>query len=96
MVVVIRTFRLHDDAGVREFLNANESVQTGFSHLRAGFVRRTVARGDGGAWLVLEFWGSEEDAAAAERAERDDRASQAMWALIDPATIETKRFETLD
>ena len=96
MFVVIRTFRLRDDADERHFLQANERVQMEFSHFQSGFVRRTVAREPHGEWVILDFWGSEEEATAADGAAPDDPASQEMSALIDPSTIATKRFETLD
>ena len=96
MVVVLWTFKLAEGVADSEFLAASERVQTEFSHFQPGFVRRTVARGEAGEWLVLALWGSEEESAAALLASRDDPATQTMSALIDSSTIETKRFETLD
>ena len=55
-----------------------------------GFVRRTTARGDDGEWMVLTFWGTEQDAEAGAS------ASTALSGVIDPATLRTKRYETLD
>lgn len=96
MVVVLWTFKLVEGVAESEFVDASERVQIEFSHFQPGFVRRTVARGEDGEWLVLVLWGSEEEVDAALLASRADAATQAMSALIDPSTIETKRFQTLD
>lgn len=96
MVIVVWTFKLAEGVTEDDFLEASERVQTEFSYLRPGLVRRTVARGERGEWLVLVFWGSEEEAAAGLLASRDDPATRTMSALIDPSTIDVKRFATLD
>lgn len=96
MFIVIWTFHLKDGVGEDEFLAANERMQTEFVYQQPGFVRRTTARGVDGEWLVIGVWGSEHEAVVAgKRAQQDDVARTAN-AMVDPASVAVKRFETLD
>jgi hypothetical protein len=81
------TFRL--GAGVDEatFLAEDEAIQAELNP-RSGFVRRTTARGAAGEWLVLAMWSSPEDADAAPPA--------VPSTLMDPDSVRTGRYETLD
>lgn len=96
MEIVVWTFRLADGVDEAEFLVADARVQAEFSYQQPGLVRRTVARGERGEWLMLVMWGSPEESARALVASRDDPATRAMNALIDPSSIDVKRFVTLE
>ena len=96
MFIVVWTFRLKDDITEEEFLAANERMQTGFVYLQPGFVRRTTARGKDGEWLVIGMWQTQADAATAGEVARGDPISRAANAMVDPASVAVKRFETLD
>ncbi len=59
---------------------------------RAGFIRRTLLRGDADEWAVLVDWESLEDAEASMDAFPNDPASAPFNEVIDPATFEMKRY----
>jgi hypothetical protein len=81
------TFRLAEGVDEADFLAADEALQAELNP-RSGFVRRTTARGTGGEWLVLAMWWSAEVADAAPAAVPLD--------LVDPGSVRSGRFETLD
>jgi hypothetical protein len=81
------TFRLADGVDEAAFLTADEALQADLNP-REGFVRRTTARGGGGEWLVLALWRSAETADAAPPAVPLD--------LVDPASVRSGRYESLD
>ena len=87
MLVETTTFRLAEGADEAAFLAADVARQAELSP-RPGFVRRTTARGDGGAWLVLTLWWSAEVADAAPAAVPEG--------LVDPGSVRRERFETLE
>jgi hypothetical protein len=93
-LIEITTFRLADGTDETAFLAADERVQQEFIPNKPGFARRTTARGDNGEWIVIVLWGSREDADAA--ASDKHPAVDAFTALIDPASVRTSRWETLD
>jgi hypothetical protein len=95
-VIEVVTFRLA--AGVDEggFLRADQQAQTEFHYHQRGHLRRTTARSAGEDWLVVAWWRSSGDADAATEASRAD-PDVARWAeFLEPGTITTRRFETLD
>ena len=87
MLLETTTFRLADGVDEAAFLAADARRQAELSP-RRGFVRRTTARGEAGEWLVLAMWGSAADADAAPPAVPED--------LVDPGSVRTGRYETLD
>jgi len=95
-VIEVLTFRLAPDAPDDEFLDADRAVQTGFAYHRPGLLRRTTARGAGGDWLVVTVWGSPADAEAAGGAAGDDPAVARFTTLLEPASVVTRRYATLD
>jgi hypothetical protein len=95
-VIDVTTFRLAAGTTDGDFLAADKRVQSEFVYQRAGLVRRTTARGEDGEWAVVVSWRSAADADAATRVATTDDASTAFTACLDPATVTTKRFETLD
>ena len=87
MLLETTTFRLSEGVDETAFLAADKARQAELSP-RPGFVRRTTARGEAGAWLVLAMWWSAELADAAPPAIPQD--------LVDPGSVRRERFETLD
>lgn len=94
MIVEVSTFKLAPGVSEDSFLAADARAQTGFYYLQHGMVRRTTARGADGMWAVVTFWGSEDDALAAEAASRTDAAAHDFVSSI--ADVEVRRFATLD
>ena len=87
MLLETTTFRLADGVDEAAFLAADEERQAELSP-RRGFVRRTTARGEAGEWLVLAMWSSAAEADAAPPAVPVD--------LVDPDSVRTGRYQTLD
>jgi hypothetical protein len=89
-VIEISTFRLRDGVDEQTFLAADDRVRTGFLYHQTGIVRATTARAEDGGWALIVQWYVAEnaDAANAQKTELDD--------LIDPATLERRRYTTLD
>ena len=93
----LTTFRLRDGVDEATFRAADEAAQA-FFHRRKGLLRRTTARDAAGSgeWLVLMLWATWEQADATAEAARTDAAMQAFEALIDPASVVVRRYESLD
>jgi hypothetical protein len=96
MLIETTTFRLVAGADEGAFLTADKRFQEEFIPHHDGFVRRTTARGGDDEWLVLTFWGTSDDANAAEGSAASDSVVAEFRALIDPASLRTARHETLD
>jgi hypothetical protein len=96
MIIEILRFRLA--AGVEEsvFHAADQRVQTEFAYQQPGLLRRTTARGRDGSWTVIDVWNGEADADRANDGWGRDAVTEAYTHLIDPASLTTERFETLD
>ena len=95
-VIETITFRLAADTDEAAFLDADRRAQTEFFYRRPGLVRRTTARDRSGEWIVIVIWRSETDADAAARLSGSDPATSELAALIDDATVQTRRYSTLD
>lgn len=95
-VIETVTFRLAADTDEAAFLAADRRVQTEFLYRQPGLLRRTTARDRRGEWIVVVLWRSERDAEAAATLAEDDRATSELIALIDQATVQTRRYSTLD
>jgi hypothetical protein len=87
VLVETTTFRLADGVDEAAFLAADAARQAELSPQR-GFVRRTTARGEAGAWLVLAMWWSATEADAAAAAVPEE--------LVEQGSVRRERFETLD
>ena len=94
-VIEITTFRLAGGTDQAAFLEADKRVQTEFIPRHPGFMRRTTARGDDGQWAVIVLWFSSENADDSRNKARDHEAAQAFQALLDPSSVEVRRYETL-
>jgi hypothetical protein len=94
-VVEITTFQLAAGADETSFLAADRRVQTELVPNQPGFMRRTAARRDDG-WLVVTLWGSEELARDFDSVARGHPVQEAFDSFIEPGTLATRRYETLD
>lgn len=90
------TFRLAPDTDEAVFLDADRRVQTEFFYRQPGLLRRTTARDRHGEWIVIVIWRSEDDAEAATRRSEHDPATSELMALVDRATVQTRRYSPLD
>lgn len=95
-VIEIAAFSLVDGADMEAFLAADRAVQTEFIPNRSGFLRRTTARNDRGAWAVITLWASEDDADATAAAADGDPVVAEFRSFVDPGTFRENRFTTLD
>ena len=95
MIEVMR-FRLAPGADTRAFQEADRRLQTEFAYRQPGMLRRTVAHGADGEWIVIDLWRTAEDADRATRAWEDDAVSAAFMAFVDRDTVSVARYDTLD
>jgi hypothetical protein len=95
-VLEVLTFRLAADVDEHGFLKADRQAQVEFMYKQRGLLRRTTARGEGGEWLVVTVWGSSPDADTSAATGRDDPAVSRLTSFLDPSTITTRRYHTLD
>lgn len=94
-MIEVTTFRHVVGVAEADVVAADQGVQTRFAPFQPGFARRTTTRGDDGGWAVFTLWHSAETAdAAAAAGERDD-AVRSLMALVDPSTLEVRRFTEL-
>ena len=92
----LTTFRLRDGVDEADFVAADAAVQA-FTHLQPGVLRRTTLRDvESGEWLVATLWRSWDQADEAAAAGRDDADVQRYEAMIDPASVKVRRYESLD
>lgn len=93
-MAVVEIVRLRPASGVSEsdFLAASDAFEESYMRQRAGFIRRTLLRGDADEWAVLVDWESLEDAEASMDAFPNDPASAPFNEVINPATFEMKRY----
>lgn len=96
MLIETLTFRLRPDVPEEAFLSADRRVQTEFVPTHHGFVRRTTARGEHGEWIVVTLWASEADADASGARGVDHPAVSAFMAAVEPTSVVSRRFTTLD
>jgi hypothetical protein len=95
-VVETVRFRLVPGADAEAFLEADRRVQVEVVPTRAGFLRRTTARGEGGEWLVVSLWQSIADADAALEETEDHPAMREFLSLVEAPSFERRCYETLD
>jgi hypothetical protein len=94
-IVEITTFQLASGATETAFLAADRRVQTELVPNQPGFMRRTTARRDG-AWLVVTLWGSEQQAQDFDSVAHGHPVQEEFDSFVEPGTVMTHRFETLD
>ena len=95
-VVETLTFRLAPGSEESAFLEADRAWQDELIPNQPGFARRTTARGDDGEWLVVTLWGSAGDAGAFGALAESAPVARRFRSLLDPASVRTGRYTTLD
>jgi ribonuclease BN (tRNA processing enzyme) len=97
MVIEIASFRLSRSAPpeVEEFLAADAALQADVMIHDEGFVRRITAR-SGDEWAVVSMWWTHAHAEAAAQRAAASAAGRAFAAHVDQATVDVRRFESLD
>jgi hypothetical protein len=95
-MIEILTFRLTPGADEDAFRAADRLVQTDFAYRQPGLLRRTTARADDGAWIVIDLWRSAADADATDARFGDDPATAAFMSFVDGGSVRTERYTTLD
>ena len=95
-MIEILTFALRAGVDDARFIAVDTRVQTEFAYQQPGLDRRTTGRNDGGRWLVLQVWSSDEAATAARTAFEASELGAELTSLIDPDSVRTERFAGLD
>lgn len=95
-VIETTAFRLRDGIDEADFVAADAALQTGFAYAQPGLVRRTTARADDGNWIVVTLWESVAAAEASDANHAGHPAVASFEARVDPATVRSNRFSTLD
>jgi heme-degrading monooxygenase HmoA len=88
-VIQNRTFRLAEGTDEAAFIAADARFQTEVAYHRPGMMRRTLARGDDGEWLVVTIWETAADADAGVP------PSEELLGMIDRPSVLVHRYETL-
>lgn len=95
-VIETMTFQLRDGGAEERFLEADKAVQCEFVPNHPGFLRRTTARAADGEWAVVTLWASAADAEASAARGVDDPVMGTFMAMLEPTSVTTRRYETLD
>jgi hypothetical protein len=95
-VIEIMRFRLTEQADDQAFEAADRRVQTEFAYQQPGLLRRTLARAEGGEWIVIDVWHSKEDAERCAEAWEGDLATAEFMSFVDAGTVSVGRYETFD
>ena len=94
-VVDVTTFRLRAGVSDDAFLALDKRLQTELVPNQPGFQRRTTAR-RGGAWVVVTLWGTEAHAATFESATAGHELRRAFGEHVEPDSLRSTRYDTLD
>ena len=95
MIIEVLTFRPKPGVTEDELRAAEGTVYAAFAMQQRGIIRRTTAVSDDGEWLVVQLWGDEASAAAADAAAASDPAVAALHALADPDSLTRRRYHDL-
>lgn len=95
-VIEVTTFRLRAGTERGAFLPLDKAVQEDFVATHPGFLRRTTAEADDGRWLVVTLWATVVDAERSATLAVDDPLVGAFMAAVDPTSISSVRYRTLD
>jgi len=95
-MIEILAFRLAAGADEESFLAADRLVQGDFAYQQPGLLRRTTARGNDGAWIVIDLWRSAQDADACDALWGHDQLTAEFMSFVDKATVRSERYTELD
>lgn len=88
-------FRLLAETSIEDFLAADYRLQTEFAYQQPGLLRRTLARGEGGEWLVIDHWRTAADADACATRWDDDKIAQAFMHFVERTSVRVQRYSTV-
>ncbi len=95
-MIEIVTYRLRDGANPEKFKALDEQLQTEFFYQQPGIQRRTTAQSSDGTYVSITHWESAPAADAAEAKTLEaNEYTRALTELLDPASIQARRYETL-
>ena len=94
-IVEVTTFKLRTGVSDDAFLALDKRLQTELVPNQPGFLRRTTAR-RGGNWVVVTLWRSEADAATFGSATAGHELWRTFGEHIEPDSLESSRYDTLD
>lgn len=94
-MIEVSRFRLVDDVSTEDFLETNAAYQQHFVYQQGGLLRRTVASGLDGEWLVISWWRSMNDARKYTSAELTSPIAIEFNSHLDPTTRITEYFKEL-
>lgn len=89
-------FRLPPGGDEAAFLAADRRLQEEFIYQQSGLLRRTMARGEDGGWIVIVHWRSSADADACETEAERDELPRSFWAMLDSSSVSVERYQELD
>jgi hypothetical protein len=95
-IIETMTFRLATGVDEAEFLGIDKRLQSEFAYQQPGLVRRTTARGDDGSWVVIDVWLTADHADAMSARWDADALAAEFMAHVDAASVEVRRYTTLD
>jgi hypothetical protein len=95
-MIEIMSFRLAPGGDEAAFVAADHRLQEEFASRQPGLLSRTTARGEDGAWIVIDQWRSAADADACAARWEHDPIAQAFMAILDRSTVGTERYHELD
>jgi len=87
------SFKLKDGIAVEDFLKASVEMEKHFATKQRGFIKRTLARGEGNEWIDVVYWETMDDATKAMEAAMKSPACAPMFGMIDDASIKMSHFE---
>jgi hypothetical protein len=95
-VIEIMRFRLPPDGDEAAFLAADRRLQEEFFYQQPGLLRRTMARGEDGGWIMIALWRSAADADACEARAEQDELPHAFWTLLESSSLSVERYQELE
>jgi hypothetical protein len=95
-MIEIMTFRLGPGVEESEFLAADRALQEDFAYQQPGMLRRTLANGDSGSWIVIDLWHTRADREACAQRWEEDLVARRFMSFIEPGSITYALYEQLD
>jgi hypothetical protein len=94
-MIEVSRFRLIDNVSPEDFLEKNAEYQQAFIYQQKGIVRRTLASGLDGEWIVITWWRSMADARQSTAEALTSPGAIEFSLLLEPDTIVTEYFKEL-
>ena len=95
-MIAVTRFRLREGVDEADFRAADARYQMEFAYRQPGLLRRTTASSEGGEWVVIDLWRTQDDADGCRGRAADDPVAQAHAAMVDPASVDAATYLELD